>query len=228
MSQMDKKRVALAFALTLTVALGSAIAAAGLRGVTRAVVAVDSILAREAKLVEHASGLEASTLNLRRYEKDVFLNIADEAKVAEYFTKWKATHDFAVEHLAELRKLGGAEEARAVAAMNEDLAAYAAGFEGVMRGIGSGTVDTPEAANGAMGAYEDRIRSLNTRAQALAAKSLRRMRAKGSVVTDAGERTRAVMWAICIAGIAIVWVVTIFVARGGTGPTTGHSSRAAV
>ena len=75
------KRLTLAF--TLTLVLVGIVAAAGFWGLSRMVGTVDAILNRDAKLMEHASDLESKTLNMRRYEKDVFLNVADKDKVAE-------------------------------------------------------------------------------------------------------------------------------------------------
>ncbi|HEX6159412.1 MAG TPA: MCP four helix bundle domain-containing protein, partial [Thermoanaerobaculia bacterium] len=99
------KRLTLAF--TIALVLVGVVAAAGFWGLSQMVTSVDTILNRDAKLMEHASGLESNTLNLRRLEKDVFLNVADEEKVAEYSAKWKGANVEALQNLDRLQQLSG-------------------------------------------------------------------------------------------------------------------------
>src|SRR6266481_2043439 len=91
------KRLTFAFGLTLI--LVGVVAFAGFWGISRMVDTVNAILQGDAKLMQTASDLETNTLNLRRYEKDVFLNIADKSKVADYTTKWQTTDPAAAENL---------------------------------------------------------------------------------------------------------------------------------
>lgn len=194
--------------LTLTIALVlvGAVAAAGFLGLSQIVSTIDGILNHDAALMEHAFRVEAQTLNMRRYEKDVFLSIGDAVKVAESFTKWKATHELAIQELAGLQKFSTAEDAGSVEAMSRDLAAYASGFEEVVRGIHAGTIRTPAEANEAIAAHQDDIRRLGALAAAIATKNVQRMGAKGATVIEVEARTRAAMWAICIIGIVVVLV----------------------
>jgi methyl-accepting chemotaxis protein len=210
------KRLTLAF--TLTLVLVGVIAGAGFWGLTRMVTTVDSILTGDAKLMEHSDDLQAQTLNLRRFEKDVFLNVADGQMVAEYGAKWKAAHVLAVEDLGHLQQLSSAEDATAINAMRKDLDTYATGFEEVLRGIGAQKIRTPAAANEAISACKDDIRRLDASASELAAKNVERMNAKGKTIVDVEGRTRSTMWAICIAGIIIVFVMTVAVTRSITAP----------
>jgi len=210
------KRLTLAF--TLTLILVGIVAGAGFWGLSQMVTTVDAILNRDAKLMEYASDLESRTLNLRRFEKDVFLNVADSDKVAEYAAKWKEAHTSAVQDVAQLQQLSGVEDATTIDSMRKDLSTYATGFEGVLRGIDARTIRTPAAANEAIGAYKDDIRRLDTLAADLAAKNVERMNAKGRTVVEAEARTRTTMWAICIIGIIIVVVMTIAITRSITAP----------
>ena len=210
------KRLTLAF--TVALILVGIVAAAGFWGLSQMVVTVDAILHRDAKLMEHASDLEAKTLNLRRFEKDVFLNVGNAEKVAEYAGKWKAAHTSAVQSLDKLQELSGAEDATVISTMREDLTTYATGFERVLRGIDTGTILTPAAANDAIAPQKDDIRRLDTLSADLATKNVARMNVKGSTVRDAEARTRTTMWAVCIAGIVIVFIMTVLITRSITTP----------
>ena len=210
------KRLTVAF--TVTLILVGFVAAAGFWGLSQMVSTVDAILNVDAKRMQHASGLESSTLNMRRYEKDVFLNVADESKVAEYSEKWQAARDEASEHLTELRRLSNVAEEASIGAMQKDLATYATGFGEILRGIRAGAIRTPDAANEAISAYKDDIRQLDTASAELAAKNVALMTTKGQTVLDAETRTRTTMWAVCVAGIIIVFSMTVFITRGITAP----------
>lgn len=208
----------LTFAFTLTLVLIGVVAFAGFWGLSRMVDTADAILNRDAKLMEHASDLEAKTLNLRRYEKDVFLNVADAEKVSEYAAKWKAAHAAASENLDKLKQLSDAEDATTIDAMRVDLASYAGGFEEVLRGIAAGTIRTPAAANDAIAPQKDDIRRLDTLSSELAAKNVARMNVKGQTIVEAERRTRTAMAAICVAGVILVLLLTVVITRSITAP----------
>jgi len=210
------KRLTLAF--TLTLVLVGVVAAAGFWGLSRMVSTVSAILARDVKLMELATDLESKTLNLRRFEKDVFLNVADVEKVDEYSGKWKAAHAAASQDLDGLQQLAAAEDAEAIASMRKDLAVYATGFEGVLRGIDAQKIRTPAAANDAIAEHKDEIRRLDATSSALAAENVKRMNAKGQTVLDAEARTRATMWIVCVIGIIVVFVMTVVITRSITSP----------
>ncbi len=210
------KRLTLAF--TVALILVGIVAAAGFWGLSQMADTVDAILNRDAKLMQHASDLESKTLNLRRFEKDVFLNVADAEKVAEYSAKWKTAHAAAIEDLDKLQQLSGAEDGTVIRAMRTDLATYATGFEKVLRDVDAGKIATPAAANDAIAAQKDDIRRLDSLSSELAAKNVARMDAKGATVLDAEARTRTTMWMVCIAGIIVVFVMTVLITRSITTP----------
>ncbi len=210
------KRLALAFGITL--ALVGVVAGAGFWGLSRMVSTIDDILNRDAKMMEHASNLEAKTLNMRRYEKDVFLNVGDREKVADYADKWRSARAAAAEDLNYLRRRSEVSEEPAIVAMQKDLASYTTGFEEVLRGIDAGRIRTPDAANDAIAAYKDDIRRLDAVSSELAAKNVERMNTKGKTVLEAETRTRATMWAVCLAGVIVVFVMTVLITRSITAP----------
>src|SRR5262245_42358422 len=47
-----------------------------------------AMLANEAKIAEHSARMRANVLGMRRYEKDLFLNLGDAAKETDYVKKW--------------------------------------------------------------------------------------------------------------------------------------------
>jgi methyl-accepting chemotaxis protein len=210
------KRLTLAF--TITLILIGIVAAAGFWGLSQMVDTTNAILHGDAKMMEFAAELEVKTLNLRRYEKDVFLNVRDKEKVREYAAKWHESQREAIEDIERLTKLVSREDANAVRSMRTDLATYTTGFEGVLRGINENTITTSDAANEAINRYKDDIRRLDATAAEFAHKNVEAMNAKGATVVDAESRTRTAMSVVCIAGVIIVFFLTVLITRSITAP----------
>ena len=211
------KRLGLAFA-TLG-ALMLIVAAAGYWGTRQASDLALEYVKVESPLVEHAQRARANTLGLRRYEKDVFLNIKSAEKVAEYVEKWNDQRSRLDERLQALAALetepAGLET---IEAMKKDAASYEVGFRRVVERVKERKITTPQAGNDAIGDYKDEIRRLEASAQDYATKQSEHMAAQSQVVE---QRAR---WAVgltlvvvALAGI-VGAVLSIQIARGITGP----------
>ena len=66
---------------------------------------VDDLASNDAKLVEYAQRERANINMLRRYEKDLFMNIGDSAKMDEYKKKWDTTLEHFNKRMDESAKL---------------------------------------------------------------------------------------------------------------------------
>ena len=94
------KRLAVAFGISIL--LMAVVAMAGFWGLSQTVQTTYSILHHDAKLMEQASQAQANGLGLRRYEKDLFLNIGDQQKESDYSDKWNKEHADLIENLNTL------------------------------------------------------------------------------------------------------------------------------
>lgn len=108
------------------------------------------------KLVEYAQRLRANINILRRYEKDLFLNIDDAGKMEGYKKQWSA----ALEHFRQrgegmLKLMDSQKDKDAIATINKNISMYAEGFDKVYEKIKSGEIKTPQEANKAIGAYKE-------------------------------------------------------------------------
>lgn len=108
------------------------------------------------KLVEYAQRLRANINILRRYEKDLFLNIDDAGKMEGYKKQWSAAMDhFRQRGEGMLKLLDSQKDKDAIATINKNISTYAEGFEKVYEKIKSGEIKTPQEANKAIGAYKE-------------------------------------------------------------------------
>jgi methyl-accepting chemotaxis protein len=211
------KRLALAFGVSIVL-----VAVAGLTGfwgLSQTVQTTYGILHYDAKLMQEASQAQVNGLELRRYEKDTFLNIADQQKSADYVEKWNKEHadlDTNLNALEQVTTLPADKEL--VRTVRADLSTYTIGFQSVLQQISDKTIKSPADANAAMVPFKDDIRRMDTALEEFAAKNIERMNSKEKVVTDSAARTRSTMWAVFIAGILIVLFMTITVTRSITRP----------
>ena len=97
---VGKKLLAINMAsAVLTVAVG----VAGYWGIQRVSHRTDKMLKEEGQIAQHSASIRAHTLGLRRYEKDMFINIQDVKKVEDYEKKFNEQHDHLLKRLAALR-----------------------------------------------------------------------------------------------------------------------------
>ena len=118
-----------------------------------------SIVDRDFAAVRSLGELRAQVGNLRRYEKDMFLNMGDETALDRYQASWRKEADAAQ---AELARLGGKlddSQRDAVGRMGDGLKGYRAGVEAVVADIRTGKVNDPWAANQAMEAHKSAVRA---------------------------------------------------------------------
>jgi len=211
------KRLALAFGVSIIL-----VAVAGLTGfwgLSQTVETTYGILHHDAKLMQEASEAQVNGLQLRRYEKDSFLNIGDQQKSADYSEKWKKEHEELNAHLNTLEQASTLPaDKEVVRGIRTDLSTYTIGFQSVVQQIAEKSIKSPADANAAMAPFKDDIRRMDTALEEFAAKNIERMNSKEKVVVDSAARTRSTMWAVFIAGILVVLFMTVAVTRSITRP----------
>src|SRR5437764_12928661 len=154
-------RLGLAFGFS--VLLVAVVAVAGFWGLSQAVQTTYSILHHDAKLMEQASQAQANGLGLRRYEKDLFLNIGDQQKESDYSDKWNKEHADLIENLNTLdQTVTLPEDKEMLRVLRADLSTYTIGFQSVKQQISDKSIKSAAAANAAMAPFKDDIRRMDT------------------------------------------------------------------
>ena len=129
---------------------------AGYWGMERMERALTHVIRSDAKLVEYSQRSRANVNMLRRYEKDLFMNIGDTAKVEEYKKKWDESLTRFHERLNAIEKLLDApKDKETIGSIKKNIDIYAAGFGKVLEQIKSGAITTPQDANKAIGQYKE-------------------------------------------------------------------------
>lgn len=212
----------LTVALGLMAALMVVVALSGHFGLESITETSRDILVRDAKLAEHSARVRAKTLNLRRYEKDYFLNIGAAQQQAEYLTKWNDTRDELTLALDDIDRLSaGREDREVVTSMRRDLAAYEAGFRRVIAAMREGALKTPQEANAAITDQKDEIRRLETSAKDFSQVSIQRMDRQEKVLSESAERTSMRMAITAAFAIVFGAIISLLLSRSITRPVLG-------
>jgi len=210
----------------ITGLLTVAVAGAAYWGMSSLSGATATMLANEAKIAEHSARARANVLGLRRFEKDIFLNIKDAKRVEEYTKKLADEQDRLAKRLDALRTVAQLpEDKERVARMTANLETYAAGMTGILARIKAGEITTPEDGNKAVGQYKEPIHQLEKTAQDFATDGNTRMAQMEAAFAATARRTT---WTTI--GLSLVAIVTgaglsLAIGRSITRPLTTMVAR---
>jgi len=185
----------------------------GLEGVTAETL---KVLNGDAKIVVLAARIKATTLELRRYEKDTELNIDDQQTRNDYAAKWKEQRQKIREVLGELDKFQlSSEDRAAVKSMTEDMDVYEGGFTKVLNMIEQGKLRTPQEANQTITQYKDSIHRLEAAASDL---TNRHSEVLVPLVEQIAKTTTTTILSVSVIAIFVSILVTLVISRGITKP----------
>ena len=179
-------------ALTVTSALLLlAVGALALHTINTLSTSVLEVLSADAELVQQAGLIQVDVLTLRRFEKDMFINVTAPDKLAEYERQFKQTHEVLVKRLAGLDAIAGGKIAQQTGQMGTDIEMYAVAMAGVLAKIRSGEIKTSQAANQAIMPFEQEVHRVDKTANELAANAHARVDAFSDGLT---ARSRNMLW----------------------------------
>jgi methyl-accepting chemotaxis protein len=208
------KRMGLAF--TTLVLLALALAASGYWGLSNVAGTAHKILNVDVVAADTSGQVQATTLELRRYEKDYFLNIATPKVRDDYLHKWQEQRQNLE---ALLDKLGGLvehdHERGRIVAMRSALVGYDEGFDKVRDEVTSGAVKSPADANSALVPYKDHIRALEENARVFRIQNLQGTREE---IARQTARSSLSMSLIVVLVTVLSVLLSVFITRSVTLP----------
>lgn len=133
-------------------------------------------LGHDIELSRQAAEITRLLLEERRYEKDLFINIANREQSASYAKRWDETHAALVDAIARTRTLALQEaDRRAMHEIESDLQSYAFGYQRVLSGIRGGQIRTAEEANQELAVYKSAVHRIESNGSAIAARADERL-----------------------------------------------------
>ncbi|MGO9019859.1 MAG: methyl-accepting chemotaxis protein [Syntrophobacteraceae bacterium] len=184
-----------------------------------AISAFDLMLKTDAALAEHSARARADVLELRRFEKDSFLNIKSKEVMMKYVGEWKGAKEHLLARLNDLETAATLEKDKDnIKSMRTEAAAYETGFNKVLSLIQEGKIETPQEGNEAINQYKDAIHGLEKAAQGFSSEGAKRMVETKSNIRDMAGHAIFITMVLVLLSIAAGAAICFFATRSITRP----------
>jgi methyl-accepting chemotaxis protein WspA len=192
-----------------------AVSISGYWGMRNIIRRSEAVLQKDARIAETAAFAQASVLNLRRYEKDLFLNCLDRKNVEEYHAKFLRVRDILVERLGELQSLtqDRPQDSELVERMNTELRSYLKGMTGLIPKLLSGEIKSPQDGNKAIQDYKEEIHRLEDAAETLANDAKHHMSVVGRELNDQAAATLVLLMVLSVAALVLGTTLSFVLGR---------------
>jgi len=208
------KRLGLAFAILVVLVVSTA--GVGYWGMSSVATVATHVVRVDVVKADASAMMEVATLELRRFEKDYFINIGDPSKQSEYLDKWVQARETLRGEIATIRALPmSGDETSKVDAMERALSEYEAGFLRVRDQMRAGALATPQAANAAIAPDKDSIRALEENSHVFSEEALAGVAGRIEAQT---ARASWVMGLLCLVMAFCAILLGVTIARSVTGP----------
>ncbi|MDD5286189.1 MAG: methyl-accepting chemotaxis protein [Desulfuromonadaceae bacterium] len=191
-----------------------AVAAAGYWGMRVIDEEVVNDLESDGVIAQHAGRARANILGLRRFEKDVFINIAAMEKVENYHKEWNDEKVSVEERVKSLEKVAtDQKDKEQIKLIKDNLALYAAGFNKVYGMIRDGRVKTTAEANAAIAEFKDETHKMEKVAAEFAADGYKRLDHIKELIDMKMKQSLQVMIPIVVIAFIIGIVAALLITR---------------
>jgi methyl-accepting chemotaxis protein len=175
----------------------------------------------ELAAVQRLGQTRASVGNLRRYEKDLFLNMGEEKAFESYLQRWRKEVAEAEKLMQASAALMGAAERPKFDAMVKGLNGYRKGLEGLVQRIATGQVNDPWAANKAMEPMKGDVRAMDQALDQLSESVTQRVADQRASIVNGSQQQLVVNGAWVVLSAALLAGLAWFIGRGITQPLHG-------
>lgn len=222
-------RLAVGFGLMLTLLLGIGIC--GYWGVSATSNTTIRMLQGDAAMLENASRARANVANLRRYEKNFFLDIGSRERGEQSLKAWNDQHERLTVRINNLEKVAAtAHDQERVKTMKEELAAYDAVFKRIVRSITEGRIKTAQHANAVLNEAREQVRRLEAATRDSSDEASKRMGAQEDVMKSYKARVTLIVALLALFSVLIGIGTALLITRSIKNPIqilTGVTDRLA-
>lgn len=211
------KKLALGFGLVLFFLLVAA--GVGYWGTESVANQTESVLNGPEKMVEHSERARANIVELRRFEKDYFLNIGDKDKESDYANKWSTQREHLMARLADLEKYAANDDdKKKISTMREEFGKYEIGYHQAQAQIAAGQIKNAEAGNVAMIPFKDSIHAMEQAAEELGTRQEEVAMKQGELMAGFAQRTVNIMFSVVGFAVFLAVIAAIVITRSVVRP----------
>lgn len=157
--------------------------------------------------------VHAGIANTRRYEKDMFLNMADDDALERYRVRWRAELTAATAELDPLSERVDAESAPLIGTLREGLASYAKGVEDIVTRIRTGVINDPWSANAAMEPHKTSVRAADKAFEEIIRRTGASAESARLARQEAARKTTLTLVGLVLGALALIVPILFFNGR---------------
>lgn len=195
------------------------IAGSGIWSVKRITGTVIKTINTNLSISQNASKARIDTLQLRRYEKDMLINLWNSEKVKGYKEKWDKEHADLLARIADLEKvITDPKDKERIEQIKRDMKIYASNIAELYDLLTSRTITTVKDGNDYVNKVKDNVHGVETVARDMAADASAKTASLGKeILLDSGHAT---LLMIILSGIAVLLgiAISMVIIRSITGP----------
>lgn len=184
--------------VALATILGLAMQWSGLRALEGV---VDRTMHHDVEFAEVAADLHEDVLQLRRFEKDVIINVAVPAEVAAYRAKWLEAFSVLRRDLLRARSIAPHESSAALQGFADAIGEYRQGFDRAYQLVESGGITTARQANDEMTRYKTYVHGTESLVDSL--KAVADQRISNAESAFRARRGSLDGWLLLLAGLTL-------------------------
>jgi methyl-accepting chemotaxis protein len=167
----------------------------------------------------YANDAKIATLDMRRFEKDYFLNIGDHDKETEYLGKWEKARRETEDNLSSIERLTtDVKEQDLIRATRADIATYGSAFQALTKRITAGEIKTAPEANKEITPVKEEIHRVEDAVQALDDATGQAVQEKKKTIVATGANARMIMTGVTALALLVAFIIAFAITRSITVP----------
>src|SRR5262245_16631209 len=195
------------------------VAATGQWALNRSVDTAVQVFNVDVAVSGYANDAHIATLDLRRFEKDLFLNFGNPEKVTEYLGKWnQSKHSLDEAFASVVRVSTDPKDRELVEGIRADVDTYATAVQTITGRINAAEIKSPVEANAAISPIKDHIHRVEDATQTLDDNAAARVAEKKKSIIAVEENARLVMVTTTVLALVVALLIAVAITRSITQP----------
>ncbi|HEV8435722.1 MAG TPA: methyl-accepting chemotaxis protein [Thermoanaerobaculia bacterium] len=166
-----------------------------------------------------ANDAKIATIDMRRYEKDYFLNIGDRDKETEYLGKWEKARRELDDNLSGMERLiTDVKEIDLIRSTRSDVSTYFSAFQAISKRITTGEIKTATDANKEITPIKEEIHRVEDAVQTLEDGTSQNVQEKKKTIIATGANARMIMIGVTCLALLVAVIIAFAITTSITAP----------